>query len=302
MTLRHAPAVVGLALAVVATLASPAEAGGSWPSPVKDRYEPGEVVTIVGYTSMASVGRYYGWLRVDSDAAYQPQTPPAWPFVHPTDLPLGPVTIENTEREDWAGWRVSLTFPLPADLTPGEYEVVFCNDPCTQGLGDVVGAVVHVGVDPREPPVRNWPIDDPAVAQLEPDALLWYFNGTDSQRVTAAQVRAGDLPEPTRRQPRPEDIDAAIDGTTTTEAPAAPDESSADVRLTPGDSDRDRTSLPPATPWVGALAGAAALFLAVRTLGPGRKHVHSSTDRLPAPTGGQTARRTARWPRRVVRP
>lgn len=306
MTLRHAVTALGLALAGLLTPASRAEAGGSWPSPVHDRYEPGQLVEIVGYTGIAPTSEYYGWLRVDPDEAHRPRPAPAWPvwpFVHPTDLRLGAVAVERTHHGGWAAWRVSLSFPLPADLKPGAYEVVICNDPCTEGLGDVVGAVVNVGVDPESAPVRDWPMDEPAIARLAPDALLWYMNGTaTSQTVTAAQVWAGDLPAPVKVRPQLDDIvDADINDVATTAAPIAPDEEDADVRLTEGDRDRDRSQLPTATPWVGALAGAAALFVAVRALGPGRKHVHGGHDAPLASAGGQTARRAARWPRRVVR-
>jgi hypothetical protein len=304
VTLRHAATAVGLVLASL-VLASPAEAGGSWPSPVKDRYEPGEDVTIIGFTGMDPAGQFFGWLRVDPDAAHQPQVPDTWPFVHPTDLPLGPVLVEHRSgQNDWAAWRVSLSFRLPPDLPPAAYEVIFCDDPCTKGLGDVVGAVVHVGVDPETPPVRDWPLDDPAIALLEPDAKLWYVGEGDmSQTVTAEQVRSGELPPPARLRARLDDIaDVAIEDITTT-APEPPGEDDADVRLTEGDSDEDARS-PAAAPWLAAAAGAVALFIAVQAFGPGRKHVQHGPERSPlAPSsGGQTARRKARWPRRVVRP
>ncbi|MGH9117603.1 MAG: hypothetical protein ACRD0A_06910, partial [Acidimicrobiales bacterium] len=286
MTLRHATTAVGLVLGSL-VLASPAEAGGSWPSPVKDRYEPGEVVTIVGYTGVTPAGQYYGWLRVDPDAAYDPHPPPAWPFVHETDLRVGNVVIERTAHGGWATWRASLSFPLPADLTTGEYEVVFCNDPCTQGLGDVVGAVIHVGVDPPNPPVRDWPLDDPAIALLEPDAKLWYsVAGVSSHTVTAAQVLAGNLPDPAELRPQLDDIrDVSIDDTTTTVAPAPPDEDDADLRLTDDDdaSGSSGASTPSATPWIAAAVGAVLLFIAVQAFGPGRKQVQHGPQRSTTP-------------------
>ena len=89
------------------------------------------------------------------------------------------------------GLRLSLTFELPPDLAAGIYYVLICQDPCVD-LGGSFYALpwaINVGVDPAggRGPVRQWPLDDPAIADLPDDALLLDRHGDE---ITAAEVRA----------------------------------------------------------------------------------------------------------------
>jgi hypothetical protein len=172
-------AISSLALAVVATMAVPAAAGGSWLRPVRDRYEQGEMVTLVGYVgpggTLGSVedGPFFAHLRrldvpltAPNELAIAPFTP------QPSDLPLGELVVQNTGRPGYLAYRVSIQFRLPSDLRVGRYGVVYCNSTCTKGLSDLVGGVVFVGRDPDAPISRTWPPDEPERANLEGNASL----------------------------------------------------------------------------------------------------------------------------------
>jgi hypothetical protein len=276
----------------------PAGAGGSWLSPVEDRYEPGEQATIVGYaegpesTSGTLAGApYFGYLRVDPTDAYrgmgEDDAHTTWPFIHPTDVRLGPVIIERAATEGWAGWRIALDFAVPKDLTPGAYEVVICNDPCTQGFGDVIGATVFVGVDPATPIVREWPFDEPAIEQLEDDALV----AGPGYTLTAGQIRQGDL-KPQTFSDLPH-VDTSVPTTKATEAAGA--EPEPDVRSV---ADTHPSGARRALPWIGGAGAVALAFLFVRRGGPGRKQVHAG----PQTGSGQRPPGASAWPGRVARP
>jgi hypothetical protein len=297
VTLRHVRLAVAALAAAVAPLAlgpAPARAGGTWLSPVQDRYEPGELATIVGYTQFgAEGGPYFGYLRVDPTAAFRNAPTDMWPFVDPTDKKLGTVQVQETERKGWDASRVVLQILLPHDLQAGTYEVVICNEGCTQGLGDIIGATVYVGIDPPQPLAREWRLDEPMIQVLDDDALLT----GPGYLVTAAQVRSGTrIPEV--GAPAYPDFEA---GDPTAAAPAQPSDDDADVRLTP-DDDGGGSSLPSGALWIAMGAVAAAAFLVLRSLGPRRKQVHiGSAPGAPATSDGQTPRRTPRWAKRVVR-
>jgi hypothetical protein len=158
--------LAGLLVAVVLLLQpAPARAGGSWFEPAQDRYEPGDTATLVGYTGGGALGwvedgPFHGFLR-----PAQPPQPDDAPYVapgaHPDDLALGPVEVVETGRGGWLTLRASITFTLPSTLAPGRYDFLYCNDPCTTGLGDLIGGEVYVGVDPPAPLHRTWPPDEP---------------------------------------------------------------------------------------------------------------------------------------------
>src|SRR5436853_7458036 len=57
-------AVAAVAIVAVGGSAAPASAGGANLFPVQDRYEPGDIATLVGYVSPSSAG---GWI---ADAPY----------------------------------------------------------------------------------------------------------------------------------------------------------------------------------------------------------------------------------------
>lgn len=159
---------------------APATAGGSWLSPVRDRYEPGEVATLVGYTS----GGQLGWVEDGPFFAYLV----AGDFTLsaerrlPTDhVALGPLSVQARGQT----LRVSISFPVPHHLAAGLYSVTYCNNPCVTGLGDLIGGSVAVGVDPPWDLQRGWDLDDPEIANLADDAILI----GPGYSVTAADVR-----------------------------------------------------------------------------------------------------------------
>jgi hypothetical protein len=181
---RVAQLAVGLVIGLaVAGVGWPAGAGGgSWFMPVKDRYEPGEEVTLIGYTGSGSAddGPFFGHLV----APVEPGEP-----IPSLRLPLGEIRLEATGRIGYLALRASITFTLPDDLAPGLYLFEHCNRDCTQQLGDLVGGTVHVGVDPEYPTQREWPLDEPEVANLDPDALLV----GPGFGVTAGEVQRGEI-------------------------------------------------------------------------------------------------------------
>ena len=157
--------VLALVVALGLTLggsAAPAH-GGANLHPVQDRYEPGDIATYVGYVVPSSAG---GW--VDDGPYFTWATPagagdrvllgqPSWA---PAPA-LGPRVL-----------RVSITFAVPTDLTPGHYELMTCNERCGKGLGDLAGGTLHVGVDPSGPIHREWPPDEPEIVNLPSGAVL----------------------------------------------------------------------------------------------------------------------------------
>jgi hypothetical protein len=184
--------ISAIALVTVAVMASPAAAGGSWLSPVRDRYEPGDTATLVGYVggggSLGSVedGPFFAYLRRLEVPVPAPNGMELAPFVpRPSDIPLGRLVVENRGRTDYTAYRVSIQFRLPSDLPPGRYGVIYCNATCTKGLSDLIGGVVFVGRDPEAPISRTWPPDEPEIANLAGDAVL---NGPGWQ-TTAGEVR-----------------------------------------------------------------------------------------------------------------
>jgi hypothetical protein len=137
-------ATVGLGMLAGTALAG----GGSWIEPYRESYRPGDTVVMrggIGPGSLGDVedGPFYAYLRVDPNAA----NPHRFPNIHETDLYLGELEVEG--RPGWT-MEVSLTFTLPDDIPDGGYEVVYCNDPCTAGLGDFLGGWITVKT-PREP-------------------------------------------------------------------------------------------------------------------------------------------------------
>jgi hypothetical protein len=225
-------AVAAAALSAV-TLAVPTPAGaggGDLLYPDRDRYEPGQQVRLVGYTQAqarstvdqrvlagADVqrnGPYYAYLRVDPAAVDRdtPRDVGPWPYVHPTDRRMGQVTVDEVTpvASPHHALRVSAAFRLPQGLPPGVYDVTICDEPCTTTIGWLFSSPVHVGIDPADPIVRVWPLDDPAIRFLGDDALVAApvceadCNGIDDWSVTAAEIRAGYRPAPITVPPEPE--------------------------------------------------------------------------------------------------
>ncbi len=167
--------------------AAPAMAGGSYLYPVRDRYEVGDVVTLVGYTSGGQLGQahdgpFLAYLVTEENPLWATRKLPAG------SVPLGPLNAEQ-----WGpALRVSLSFPLPRHLAPAMYTVTYCNDPCTTGLGDLIGGTVAVGVDAPYAAQRNWFLDDPEVANLADDAVII----GPGRAYTAGDLRAGRVVTP----------------------------------------------------------------------------------------------------------
>jgi hypothetical protein len=234
---RRVRAGIGAAAAVAAlsalTLTPPTPAGaggGDWLYPDRDRYEAGQQVRLVGYTAAtarmvvddralsAAVlrrnGPYYAYLRVDP-AAVERDTPRdrgPWPYVHPTDGRMGQVAVDEVTPAASPHYsvRVSAAFRLPQGLAPGVYDVTICDEPCTTTIGWLFSSPVYVGIDPADPIVRAWPLDDPAIRFLGDDALVAApaceanCNGIDDWSVTAAEIRAGYRPAPITVPTEPE--------------------------------------------------------------------------------------------------
>ncbi|MCA1846395.1 MAG: hypothetical protein LC792_25005, partial [Actinobacteria bacterium] len=198
--LRATAAGLSAALALLLALAgaAPARAGGSWLDPVADRYEPGDVATLVGYVGRGQLGwvddgPFYAYLRAGDLGGVAP------PGFTDQGLSVGRLEVDPLGGADATVLRVSLSFRLPSSLPPGSYGVAYCNDPCTNGLGDLIGGRLSVGADPPAPFVRAWPPDEPDVADLAPGALL----AGPSSVATAEEVREGVVPAPTTAPPAP---------------------------------------------------------------------------------------------------
>jgi hypothetical protein len=169
-----------LVLAMVAAVMPIASAGGSWMDTPDEYVEPGEIVEFVGYVGAenADEGPWYAYLNSPEGI-----------------LALGPVTIETTGLGGYLSHRVYLAFTVPSTLTTGSYSVSVqngaeFNKDRTEFLGDLAGAVVEVGMV-RTSSYYPWPIDEPLVASLPPDAVLI---GPDWE-ITVGEVRSGTYPK-----------------------------------------------------------------------------------------------------------
>jgi hypothetical protein len=239
---RTALAATVVGLAVVGLTTTEVGAGGMDALyPVRDRYEPGDTATMVGHTvrstpnaeyhdrdtlDWSDTGPFHGYLRVDPVAVQRDGTSGNYPGIHPTDIDLGEPTVAATEHRDLAEYfavRVSLTFLLPADLQPGGYTVFIADQTGARTLGYIGESPIYVGIDPPQPILRVWPLDDPAITDLASNALLYDDDGVGT--LTAAQVRAGDVPAsstapPTTDRPRQQATDDLV---ATTPPDAGPD-------------------------------------------------------------------------------
>jgi hypothetical protein len=166
-----AVALFTLSLVAVVVAAEPAAAGGSWLSPIRDRYEPGETATLIGYVGPGGTlggvedGPFFAYLRrldvpltVPNQLAMAPFAPQA------SDLRLGEFAVQKTGRPGYLAYRVSIQFLLPRGLPAGRYGVIYCNATCTKGLSDLIGGVIFVGRDPDGPFQRTRPPEEPEIA------------------------------------------------------------------------------------------------------------------------------------------
>lgn len=159
--------MLALLAGVLFAAPGPVAAGGGRLAPVRDRYDPGQAATLVGYTYGAGVPdeRFDAYLR--------PADEGAGARLLRSDVYVGELAVEETGHPGYLGLRVTLTFEVPAYLAPGDYSVVYCDDPCTGALlGDLVASPLSIGVDPGRPVVREWAPDEPELAHLAPGALV----------------------------------------------------------------------------------------------------------------------------------
>lgn len=191
--LRHLLVGFFALLAVALTSVGPAQAGGSWFYPVLDRYEPGDRVTLVGYSGGGTQGwvddaPFFGYLvgRVDDD----------WHLVDRgvAPLPLGEIDLAKTNHGGYLSYRAAISFDLPADSAPGLYRFDYCNNPVDGcgpedvRFGDLIGGHIHVGVDPTYDISREWAPDEPEIANLSPGTTLsgpaFWTGDAELERVT----------------------------------------------------------------------------------------------------------------------
>ena len=195
-------------MAAMFPVAHSAAAAPSCLQSLRDRYQPGDEVTVVGYgcvrePSGSGAGESlvaFGYLHVMPDPCAEvdglvycnpwglfSEGPPVDPG---SGIPLGQVLLEESPHPG-RGLRASLTFPIPIDLAPGTYYIVTCGEPCVvdERAYPTWPLPLYIGVDPPtgEPRVHHWPLDDPAIDLLPGDALLL---GPDGDEVTAAELRA----------------------------------------------------------------------------------------------------------------
>lgn len=199
--------LAGLLVATAGVWHAPsASAKGEGLLPVRDRYEPGEVASLIGYTR--------GPLPTTRFEAviWKEMTGPA--------VDIGKLSVQTTGNSDPSlAVRVSTTFPLPHDLPPGTYAVGMRDESRTAfGVNDLLWGVVFVGVDPPAPISRRWAFEEPEVANLAPDAVIY---GTEFT-MTAREVWQRHRDEAAAR-PAPTSFSV---GTTPGSEPAAPHPSS----------------------------------------------------------------------------
>jgi len=145
---------------------APASAGGGHLAPVLERYEPGEEVKLVGYTGGPVPDEpFYAYLRPVEDGTV--------PALDDSGRYVGELVVRETAHRDYLRYRISITFALPPALAAGQYEITYCDDPCTgQFLGDLVPSPLSIGVAPARPVVRLWAPEEPEIANLAPGAVL----------------------------------------------------------------------------------------------------------------------------------
>jgi len=137
MRIRGFPAVLVATLAALAVPTGPASAGGSWLSPDRRAYVPGDHALLRGSFSTGSLeGRI-------SDGPFFAYLLPQGRWIDGSEIPgsairLGELRIVHGHGSYPKRARVEFTVP---DVVPGFYHVSYCNDPCTvNGIGDLIGS------------------------------------------------------------------------------------------------------------------------------------------------------------------
>jgi len=137
MRIHRASAVLLAALAVLALPAGPASAGGSWLSPDRRAYVPGDYALLQGSFSTGSLeGRI-------SDGPYFAYLLPQGRWIDGSDIPGSAIRLGELRIVRGDGpypKRAQVEFTVP-DVARGYYQVSYCNDPCTvNGIGDLIGS------------------------------------------------------------------------------------------------------------------------------------------------------------------
>lgn len=167
--MRRVFLVLSMATLTTAVTASPAAAGGSWLQPSSERVEPGQHISLSGNVSPGQrgwiddgpfyvylLGETYGLTLSEGRGGVS------------TDVPLGELAIAGSGTNV----SVSADFTVPDDAPPGEYWVMACNDPCTTGLGDLIGAVLYIGMESPSPGDAVGDAPRPPVATSTADLVV----------------------------------------------------------------------------------------------------------------------------------
>lgn len=165
------------------SVATPASAGDSWLEPAWEQVEAGQSISLAADISRGQLGwvkdgPFYAYL---SGEAYG-KTLHAGTGGAVTDVPLGELMITERDRH----LRASIDFTLPEAAPRGEYRIVLCNDPCKTGLGDLIGGLLYVGIDP---PLSE---DELATAPSQPAEAS--FAGAVAITETADPLPKGNTP------------------------------------------------------------------------------------------------------------
>ncbi len=82
-------------------------------------------------------GAEYGAATVAADGATE------------SNVRLGPLVVDASSEH----LAVSASVVVPRETPAGEYQVVICGDPCTAGLGELIGGVIQV--ESADVPIRR---------------------------------------------------------------------------------------------------------------------------------------------------
>jgi hypothetical protein len=144
--MKH-PWFLSLFVLLTTLIAVPASAGGSWLEPNDIRVEAGDHLVLGGWVSVGQLG----WIEDGPYLAYLTGEEYGLPVEDLSGTPqtdvvlLGSVDISDATD---VGAFVSIEFNLPESVPAGKYLVAVCNDPCTVGFGDLIGAQLFIGMDP----------------------------------------------------------------------------------------------------------------------------------------------------------
>lgn len=263
-------AAVGTSLLILGLwLATQAGAGGSWLDPVLDRYEPGDRVTLVGYTGGGAYGladvAYFGYIVDRVDAEYLPISDDFEP------ISVGQIDLARTGHGGYLSYRAAITFAVPEDFDVGIYRFDYCNrsdGPCSTDdgrFGDLIGAYFHVGVDPDHEITRYWAPDEPEIANLEPGNEI---SGPGFGPAYAERERiTPDLTPPARPTQEPTSVDQSTQPATGITRPRVRSEVVV-ASAEPLEATAPSSSSAPALLIAGGAVGAVALFSVQRRRQP----------------------------------